>query len=48
MIDDDDFQPLPIKPYLKDLMETKIEKGSYTKGKWEKIKDTQIKLQNYH
>lgn len=47
MIDDEDFQPLPMKPYFKGFHgETlEIEKGSYiTKGKWEKLCDSQVKI----
>lgn len=47
MIDDEDFQPLPMKPYFKGFHgETlEIEKGSYiTKGKWEKLSDSQVKI----
>jgi len=47
MIDDEDFQPLVMKPFFKgfngEIIE--LEKGSYiTKGKYEKISHTQIKV----
>ena len=47
MIDDEDFQPLPMKPYFKGFngVVQEIENGSYvTKGKWEKLSDKQIKI----
>jgi DNA topoisomerase-2 len=47
MIDDEDFQPLPMKPYFKGFHGTvqEIENGSYiTKGRWEKLSDKQIKI----
>lgn len=47
MIDNEDFHPLPMKPYFKGFngIVEEIEKGSYiTKGKWEKLSDKQIKI----
>ena len=47
MIDNEDFQPLPLKPYFKGFNgEVKeLENGSFiTKGKWGKLSDTQIKI----
>lgn len=47
MIDDEDFEPLLMKPYFKgfhgEVQEVEDSKGSYvTKGKWKKLSDTQI------
>ena len=49
MIDDEDFEPLPIKPYFRGfrgiIEEVSGNKGSYvSKGLWQKITDTQIKI----
>lgn len=47
MIDDEDFQPLEMKPYFKGFngQVVEIEKGSFiTKGKYEKLSSKQIKV----
>jgi DNA topoisomerase-2 len=47
MIDDENFHPLPMKPYFKGFHGTveEIENGSYiTKGRWERLSDKQIKI----
>ena len=47
MIDDDSFTPLSMKPYFKGFngIVEEISAGNYvTKGKWEKLSDTQIKI----
>lgn len=48
MIQDENFQPLPMKPYFKDFCgsveETDV-KGNYiTKGKWERLSEKQLKI----
>jgi DNA gyrase/topoisomerase IV subunit B len=48
MIDDENFQPLPMKPYFKgfcgSVEETEV-KGNYiTKGKWERLSEKQLKI----
>jgi len=48
MIRDENFQPLPMKPYFKDFCgsveETDV-KGNYiTKGKWERLSEKQLKI----
>jgi DNA gyrase/topoisomerase IV subunit B len=47
MIDDEDFQPLPMKPHFKGFhgQVEELEQGSYvTKGKWEKLSDAQVRI----
>ena len=51
ILNDDEFEPMPMKPYFKDfegnIQEDTTKKGSYiTKGNWKKLSDTQIKIIN--
>ena len=48
MINDENFQPLPMKPYFKGfngvVEETEVTGSYITKGKWERLSDKQIKV----